>query len=49
LEAVREFGADAVAMVSRGRGASRLLVASVADKVLRDGPATMLLLSSHVD
>jgi nucleotide-binding universal stress UspA family protein len=37
-------GADAVAMTSRGRGPSRLLLGSVADKVLRATMASVLVL-----
>ena len=43
LEAADERGVDVVAMASHGRGASRLLVGSVADKVLRGGPRAVLL------
>jgi nucleotide-binding universal stress UspA family protein len=43
LEAADERGVDLVAMASHGRGASRLLVGSVADKVLRGAPRAVLL------
>jgi len=36
-------GADLIAMTTRGRGASRLVVGSVTDKVLRGGATPMLL------
>jgi nucleotide-binding universal stress UspA family protein len=38
-----EWNADLVAITSHGRGASRLLVGSVADKVLRGTTASVLL------
>lgn len=44
LERARDEGVDTVAMCSRGRGASRLLVGSVADKLLRAFPGVLLLL-----
>lgn len=44
LERARDASADAVAMCSRGRGASRLLLGSVADKLLRGFDGVLLLL-----
>lgn len=45
LEAVGAHGADTVVMATHGRGASRLVVASVADKVIRGGPEAVLIVS----
>ena len=42
----RECEADLVALATHGRGASRLIVGSVADKVIRAGPGAILLLRS---
>lgn len=42
IEAVRRSRADVVALATHGRGASRLVAGSVADKVLRSGPAAVL-------
>lgn len=44
LTRARAVSADVVAMSTRGRGASRLLLGSVADKILRGFEGTMLLL-----
>lgn len=44
LQRARDASADVVAMCSRGRGASRLLVGSVADKLLRGFDGVLLLL-----
>ena len=44
LDRARDASADTVAMCSRGRGASRLLVGSVADKLLRAFDGVLLLL-----
>jgi len=44
LERARDASVDAVAMCSRGRGASRLLLGSVADKLLRSFDGVLLLL-----
>ena len=44
VEWARAGAVDMIAMSTRGRGASRLLVGSVADKVLRGFTGTMLLL-----
>lgn len=49
LEAADERGADLVAMASHGRGASRLLVGSVADKILRGAPRAVLLFRPSQD
>ena len=43
IEATTSHRTDVVAMSTHGRGASRLLIGSVADKVLRAGPRAVLL------
>jgi nucleotide-binding universal stress UspA family protein len=43
IEGAAAHQADLVAMSTHGRGASRLFVGSVADKVLRSGPRAVLL------
>jgi nucleotide-binding universal stress UspA family protein len=43
VEFARASGADAIAMSTHGRGASRLLLGSVADKVLRGSDLPLLL------
>jgi nucleotide-binding universal stress UspA family protein len=43
LEAAAEHGADLLAMTTHGRGASRLVLGSVIDKVLRGSSAAMLV------
>ncbi len=43
LDAASAQGADVVALTTHGRGMSRLMVGSVADKVLRGGPRALLL------
>ena len=43
LERAHGVGADVIALSTRGRGASRLLVGSVADKVLRAFSGAMLV------
>jgi len=43
LDCVRAHGIDAIAMSTHGRGASRLLIGSVADKVLRGSDVPLLL------
>jgi nucleotide-binding universal stress UspA family protein len=43
LRAATHFDARLVAMTTRGRGATRLLVGSIADKVLRAGSVPLLL------
>ena len=43
LDVARETRADLIAMTTHGRGASRLLLGSVADKVLRAAPIPLLL------
>lgn len=40
-------GVDAVALATHGRGLSRLVIASVADKVLRAGPDAVLVLRTQ--
>lgn len=42
VESTRHQAADLVVMASHGRGASRLLVGAVSDRVLRDGPDAIL-------
>ena len=42
LEFARTHGVDLIAMSTHGRGVSRLLVGSVADKVLRGGDLPLL-------
>lgn len=44
LELAKSKGADLIAMTTRGRGASRLVIGSVADKVLRASHLPLLLL-----
>lgn len=43
VDAAREFDADLVALTSHGRGASRLVVGSVADNILRGTDCSVLL------
>jgi nucleotide-binding universal stress UspA family protein len=43
LDVARRHGADLIAMTTHGRGASRLVIGSVTDKVLRGGHMAMLL------
>lgn len=43
LAAAREYSADAIAMTTTGRGASRLIIGSVADAVLRGTSLPLLL------
>lgn len=47
LDAVRSHGADTVALATHGRGLTRMVVASVADKVLRGGPDAVLVLRAE--
>ena len=47
LEAVDAHEADTVVMATHGRGASRLIVASVADKVIRGGPEAVLIVNGE--
>jgi nucleotide-binding universal stress UspA family protein len=44
LEVAQEYGAELIAMTTHGRGASRLVVGSVADAVLRGADVSLLLL-----
>ena len=44
IDYARSHGAHLIAMATHGRGASRLLIGSVADKVLRSSGTAMLLL-----
>lgn len=48
LDTARATGADAIALTTRGRGASRLFMGSVADKVLRGGGLPTLLQRTSV-
>jgi nucleotide-binding universal stress UspA family protein len=43
VDAAKQFGADLVAITSHGRGASRLLLGSVGDKILRGTHCSILL------
>lgn len=43
LESAGQASADTIALATNGRGASRLLVPSVADKILRGGPEAVLI------
>ena len=49
LDAANERGADLIAMATHGRGVSRLVMASVTDKVLRGTTAAMLLVRAATD
>lgn len=49
IDASKRRHADCVAMATHGRGLSRLVVASVADKVVRGGPGAVLLVHPHHD
>jgi nucleotide-binding universal stress UspA family protein len=42
-QAAMDQGADLIAMTTHGRGASRLLIGSVADKVIRGTECSVLL------
>jgi nucleotide-binding universal stress UspA family protein len=42
VDSCRQSGADLVVMATHGRGISRMLVAAVGDRVLRDGPDAVL-------
>ena len=44
VESTRHRAADLIVMASHGRGASRLLVGAVGDRVLRDGPDAILFI-----
>lgn len=46
LDAAAAHGADTIAIVTHGRGLSRLVVASIADKLLRAGPEAVLVARS---
>jgi nucleotide-binding universal stress UspA family protein len=47
LDATKAHDADTVALATHGRGLSRLVIASVADKVLRGGPDAVLVVRSE--
>lgn len=49
LDAACAHGIDTIALATHGRGVSRLVVASVTDKVLRGGPEAVLVLRPDVD
>jgi nucleotide-binding universal stress UspA family protein len=49
IETAKRRGADLIAMATHGRGVSRLVVGSVADKVLRGGPGALLLIRPRPD
>lgn len=49
LESLRGDGTDLVALTSHGRGASRLLLGSVADKLLRAATADVLIVRPILD
>jgi nucleotide-binding universal stress UspA family protein len=49
LDAACAQGVDTIAIATHGRGVSRLVVASVTDKVLRGGPEAVLVLRPEVD
>ena len=49
LDAACAHGVDTIALATHGRGLSRLVIASVTDKVLRAGPAAVLVLRPEVD
>jgi nucleotide-binding universal stress UspA family protein len=47
LDAAVSHAADTIAIATHGRGMSRLVVASVADKILRGGPEAVLVVRPH--
>ena len=47
LDLAKSTHADLIAMTSHGRGASRLVIGSVADKVLRGSQLPLLLFHPH--
>jgi nucleotide-binding universal stress UspA family protein len=49
IETAKRRGADLIAMATHGRGLSRVVVGSVADKVLRGGPGALLLVRPRMD
>jgi nucleotide-binding universal stress UspA family protein len=49
VNAASAFTCDVVALATHGRGASRLVLASVADKVVRAGPEAVLLVRPNTD
>jgi nucleotide-binding universal stress UspA family protein len=49
LDVARRHQCDLAVMVTHGRGLSRLVIGSVADKVLRGGPPAVLLTRVHHD
>ena len=49
LNAACAHGVDTIALATHGRGLSRLVVASVTDKVLRGGPEAVLVFRPDVD
>jgi nucleotide-binding universal stress UspA family protein len=49
VDVAEEHGVDLVAMATHGRGVSRIVMPSVADKVIRGGPAAVLLVKVASD
>jgi len=49
VDVARKHQCDLAVMVTHGRGMSRLVIGSVADKVLRGGPPAVLLSRAHHD
>ena len=49
IDTAEKRGADLVAMATHARGLSRLVIASVADKVVRGGPGAVLLIRPQHD
>jgi nucleotide-binding universal stress UspA family protein len=49
VDVARRHQCDLAVMVTHGRGMSRLVIGSVADKVLRGGPPAVLLMRAHHD
>jgi nucleotide-binding universal stress UspA family protein len=47
VQVAGERGSDLIAMTTHGRGASRLLIGSVADKVIRGTTCDILMSRSH--
>jgi nucleotide-binding universal stress UspA family protein len=49
IDTAEQKHADLVAMATHARGLSRLVIASVADKVVRGGPGAVLLIRPQHD
>jgi nucleotide-binding universal stress UspA family protein len=43
LDAAKEASADTIALATHGRGSSRLIVPSILDRIVRDGPEAILI------